>query len=80
MFYTSKLIGMEYLYKNHLHNGWFFSFSSDTQRDLTPNSNHPNGGVCGGTIRLLPVDSKPRQHSKLRTSHPRPVQTRPKLK
>ncbi len=27
-------------------------------RDFYPNTYHPNGGVRGGTIRLLPVDSK----------------------
>lgn len=26
--------------------------------DFDPNTNHPNGGVRGGTWRLLPVDSK----------------------
>ncbi len=44
--------------KNHPHNGWFIYSPRMNQRDLTHNTNHPNGGVRGGTIRLLPVDSK----------------------
>lgn len=44
--------------KNHPRNGWFFHYLRMNQRYLTPNSIHPNGGVRGGTLRLLPVDSK----------------------
>lgn len=44
--------------KNHPHNGWFFHYLRMNPRDLTHTNNHPNGGVRGGTIRLLPVDSK----------------------
>ncbi len=36
----------------------FFLYHLATQKLLIPNTNHPNGGVRGGTIRLLPVDSK----------------------
>lgn len=49
---------MKYLYKNHPHNGWFFHYLRTNHGDLTHNTYHPNGGVRGGTIRLLPVDSK----------------------
>ncbi len=44
--------------KNHPHNGWFFHYLRMIQRYLTHNSNQTSGGVRGGTIRLLPVDSK----------------------
>ncbi len=40
------------------HNGWFFHYLRINQKDLTHSRNHPSGGVRGGTIRLLPVDSK----------------------
>ncbi len=42
---------------------------------------HPNGGVRGGTIRLLPVDSKAKaKRSSLYPSQEPPAQTTPKLK
>lgn len=37
---------------------WFLILSQSKTRLFIPNRNHPNGGVRGGTIRLLPVDSK----------------------
>lgn len=44
-------------------------------------TNHPNGGVRGGTIRLLPVDSKAEAKcSSLYPSQEPPAQTNPKLK
>ncbi len=45
-----------------------FYFKKNT-KDLIQRHNPPNGGVRGGTIRLLPVDSTPRQYSKLFSSH-----------
>lgn len=44
--------------KSHPHIASGFLYARLTPRYLTHNSNHPNGGVRGGTIRLLPVDSK----------------------
>lgn len=44
---------------NHPQSGWFcFHYHQPNPGSLTPNGIHPNGGVRGGTIRLLPVDSK----------------------
>ena len=40
------------------YNEWLFSYHRITLESLTNHDNHPNGGVRGGTIRLLPVDSK----------------------
>ncbi len=44
--------------KNHPLCGWFFHYLRMNPRYLTHNRIHPNGSVRGGTIRLLPVDSK----------------------
>lgn len=35
-----------------------FCFITKLTWDINPKTYHPNGGVRGGTIRLLPVDSK----------------------
>ena len=40
----------------------------------------PTAASAVAPFAFLPVNSMPRQHSKLFPSHPRPVQTRPKLK
>ncbi len=43
--------------KNHLHYAGGF-FITKLTWDINPKTYHPNGGVRGGTLRLLPVDSK----------------------
>ncbi len=78
--YLSRCFGKSWI-KNHPHKGWFFHYLRMIQRDLTLNSNQTNGGVRGGTIRLLPVDSKAEaKRSSLYTSQEPPAQTTPKLK
>ncbi|HHQ4789140.1 TPA: hypothetical protein ACSP23_004658, partial [Aeromonas hydrophila] len=45
--------------KNHPQIGWSgFHYYQPNPGSLTPNGNHPSGGVRGGTQCLLPVDSK----------------------
>ncbi|MFQ1730878.1 hypothetical protein ACK38V_14635 [Aeromonas veronii] len=45
--------------KNHPHAGGFYFYNSQSNLGyLPPNSNQTNGGVRGGTWRLLLVDSK----------------------
>ena len=54
---------------------------TNLEEHLTHSRIHPNGGVRGGTLRLLPVDSKAEaKRSNLYPSQEPPAQTNPKLK
>ena len=53
-----------------------FCYYLSTSEYVTHSRNPPNGGVRGGTIRLLPVDSRPRR-SAAACIHHRSLQRRP---
>jgi hypothetical protein len=67
--------------KNHPQSGWFcFHYHQPNPSSLTPNGNQPNGGVRGGTLRLLPVDLKAEATQQAVALSHTPAQTSSKLK